>query len=122
METKMTTPIFSEISETPLFAELVETPTKETTVEDTTAVHKYARKPFVVEAVQFLPEENFDFVADWAGGIPLMVDGVRVLYVKVVGVKDSMTLTEGDWVTKVRGSLRVYPTKAFERTFARTAD
>lgn len=89
--------------------------------------HKYARKPFLVDAVRVTPE-NMTAIADWCGGdiekaepIPSMAEP-RVNYYVKVPVKNPMTERQskafiGDWILFANNGFKVYTPKAFDRTF-----
>lgn len=81
--------------------------------------HKFARKPFYVDAVR-VSEENMEEVAEWCDGkiVEHETDG------KFVSVKVHRPLTErqtqafvGDWVLNSGNGFKVYVQKAFDKSF-----
>jgi hypothetical protein len=89
-------------------------------------IQKYARKPFIVDAVQ-VTEANLAEVAKWCDGEVRTVtkDGVSsVLGAKYIKVKVKRPLTVrqtkafvGDWVLVAGTSFKVYTPGAFEKSF-----
>lgn len=87
--------------------------------------HKFARKPFYVDAVR-VSEANIEEVATWCGGT-IKVDeeaGSPTLGQKYVHVKVHRPLTErqtqafvGDWVLFAGTGYKVYTPKAFDKSF-----
>jgi len=93
-------------------------------------VKKYNRKPFVVEAVQVFTA-NMDELAEWCSGSvettktpTFLKELVKTSTVKFVHVPVKNTTDERqtrafstDWIVKQGDSFKVYPCKAFLRTF-----
>lgn len=90
-------------------------------------IYKYARKPFVVEAIQ-VTADNMAEVAHWCGGEVRTVKESGVASVagtKYVAVRVKRPLTArqtkafvGDWVLASGHSFKVYTPGAFEKSFA----
>lgn len=81
--------------------------------------HKFARKPFYVDAVR-VSEANIEEVAQWCNGkVMENEDGQR--YVKVTVLRplnDRQTEAFiGDWVLYAGTGFKVYTTKAFDKAF-----
>lgn len=81
--------------------------------------HKFARKPFYVDAVR-VSEANLADVATWCEGTPEETDDGQA-YIKV---KVHRPLTErqtqafvGDWVLFAGTGFKVYTPKAFDKSF-----
>lgn len=81
--------------------------------------HKFARKPFYVDAVR-VSDANMEEVAQWCGGkiVEHETDG------KFVSVQVHRPLTErqtqafiGDWVLFAGSGYKVYTPKAFDKSF-----
>lgn len=80
--------------------------------------HKFARKPFYVDAVR-VSEANIEEVAEWCEGeIQENSDG------RYISVKVHRPLTErqtqaflGDWVLFAGSGFKVYTPKAFDKSF-----
>lgn len=81
--------------------------------------HKFARKPFYVDAVR-VSEANIEDVTEWCGGeIKTNDDGDKFIKVKV-----HRPITErqteayiGDWVLWAGNGFKVYTPKAFDKSF-----
>lgn len=80
--------------------------------------HKFARKPFYVDAVR-VSEANLTEVANWCEGVLMEEDGTPFIKVKV-----HRPLTErqtqafiGDWVLFAGTGYKVYTPKAFDKSF-----
>ena len=80
--------------------------------------HRFARKPFYVEAVQ-ITSENMADVAHWCKGNILAKRNEQYIKVDV-----NMPMTErqtmafvGDWVLFAGNGFKVYPEKAFRSSF-----
>lgn len=90
-------------------------------------IYKYARKPFVVDAVQ-VTAENMAEVAHWCNGEVRTVkeSGVSsVIGTQYVAVRVKRPLTArqtkafaGDWVLASGPSFKVYTPGAFEKSFS----
>lgn len=81
--------------------------------------HKFARKPFYVDAVR-VSEENIQEVAKWCNG-EVQSSAEEGLYIKV---RVHRPLTErqtmafiGDWVLFAGSGFKVYTPKAFDKSF-----
>lgn len=81
--------------------------------------HKFARKPFYVDAVR-VSEENIEEVAKWCNG-DVQTDSSEGLYIKV---RVHRPLTDrqtkafiGDWVLFAGSGFKVYTPKAFDKSF-----
>jgi hypothetical protein len=81
--------------------------------------HKFARKPFYVDAVR-VSEDNIAEVAEWCQG-EVLSDGDEGKYVKV---RVHRPLTDrqtkafiGDWVLYAGTGFKVYTPKAFDKSF-----
>lgn len=88
-------------------------------MSDKLKLHKFARKPFYVDAVR-VSEENMAKVAEWCGG-EIKNDSQEGPYIKV---KVHRPLTErqsmaflGDWVLFAGTGFKVYTPKAFDKSF-----
>lgn len=86
-------------------------------------VEKYARVPFVVDAVQ-VTRANIHDVAEWCGGTVVPAEGDVAEHIKVKvyrPISDRQTQAfPGDWIlwTDVVGwGFKVYTNKAFEKAF-----
>lgn len=81
--------------------------------------HKFARKPFYVDAVR-VSEENIEEVAAWCQG-EVLVDDNEGAYIKVRvhrPLTDRQTMAFiGDWVLGVSTGFKVYTPKAFDKSF-----
>lgn len=87
-------------------------------------IAQYARKPFLVSAVQ-VTAENLTVVAEWCGGAILIKPATpkfpETKYIKVP-VKRPLTHRQtlaypGDWVLYNGVGFKVYTPKAFEESF-----
>lgn len=83
-------------------------------------IEKFARKPFVVEAVQ-VTEENMAEVAAWCGGEVRTADKKANAYIKL-GVYHAINKRQtqafvGDWVLKMGKGFKIYLEKAMSKTF-----
>lgn len=81
--------------------------------------HKFARKPFYVDAVR-VSEANIEEVAAWCEG-QILTDDIEGPYVKV---RVHRPLTDrqtkafiGDWVLFAGTGFKVYTPKAFDKSF-----
>jgi len=81
--------------------------------------HKFARKPFYVDAVR-VSEENIQEVAAWCQG-EVLTDAEEGQYIKV---RVHRPLTDrqtkafiGDWVLYAGTGFKVYTPKAFDKSF-----
>lgn len=81
--------------------------------------HKFARKPFYVDAVR-VSEDNIEDVAKWCQG-EVMTDPAEGRYVKV---RVHRPLTDrqtkafiGDWILCAGTGFKVYTPKAFDKSF-----
>lgn len=83
--------------------------------------HKFARKPFYVDAVR-VSEANIEEVADWCDGevFPKSPEGVET-HIKVAvhrPLTDRQTQAfVGDWVLFAGTGYKVYTPKAFDKSF-----
>lgn len=74
---------------------------------------KYRKKPVVIEAVQFLGDENLQEILEWMGDVIAMGD-----YMRILTLEGEMTAQRSDWIIKgVKGEF--YPCKPdiFEATY-----
>lgn len=74
---------------------------------------KFRKKPVVIEAVQFLGDENLQEIIEWMGDVITMGDFMRILT-----LEGEMTAQRSDWIIKgVKGEF--YPCKPdiFEVTY-----
>jgi hypothetical protein len=81
--------------------------------------HKFARKPFYVDAVR-ISEANIEEVAQWCeGSVELTEDGQKHVKVKVHRpLTDRQTQAfVGDWVLFAGTGFKVYTPKAFDKSF-----
>lgn len=83
-------------------------------------IHKFARKPFYVDAVR-VSESNFEEVAEWCGG-EIKTDDQNKKYIHIKGVyrplNDKQTQAYvGDWVLLAATGFKVYIPKAFDKSF-----
>lgn len=80
--------------------------------------HKFARKPFYVDAVR-VSEANISEVAEWCGGVLMEEDGAP--YIKVTvhrPLTDRQTMAFlGDWILESGNGFKVYTPKAFDKSF-----
>ena len=78
----------------------------------------YIRKPLVVEAVQ-LTEKNLYEVAQWCEGDVKVVDGERVIEVKVLHPNNKMQAIArpGSWILRSNQGFKIFNDKAFTRGF-----
>lgn len=81
--------------------------------------HKFARKPFYVDAVR-VSETNIDEVAEWCGGtvVPEHEEGkhVSVEVHRPMNERQTMAFI-GDWVLFAGSGYKVYTPKAFDKSF-----
>jgi hypothetical protein len=82
--------------------------------------HKFARKPFYVDAVR-VSEANIEEVAAWCEGeIKNDAEGRKHIYIKSVyrPINEKQTMAYiGDWVLKADTGFKVYVPKAFDKSF-----
>lgn len=80
---------------------------------------KFTRKPFEVEAVQ-VTDQNIDEVASWCQGEVITLDGVKHIKVRVLRVINERQTQAfvGDWVLYAGTGYKVYPDKAFKKSFS----
>lgn len=81
--------------------------------------HKFARKPFYVDAVR-VSEANLEEVAEWCDGkIESALDETKFISVKVHRpINDRQTQAfVGDWVLFAGTGYKVYTPKAFDKSF-----
>lgn len=82
--------------------------------------HKFARKPFYVDAVR-VSETNIEEVAEWCSG--KLDEGPNGKFVQVEvyrPINDRQTQAHvGDWVLYTATGYKVYMAKAFDRSFER---
>jgi hypothetical protein len=80
--------------------------------------HKFARKPFYVDAVR-VSEENIERVAEWCSGEIQTDDEGKHVKVKVHRpLTDRQTKAYiGDWVLFAGTGFKVYTPKAFDKSF-----
>lgn len=80
--------------------------------------HKFARKPFYVDAVR-VSEANIEEVAQWCDGAVETEENQRYVKVKVLRpLNDRQTQAFiGDWVLFAGTGFKVYTTKAFDKAF-----
>lgn len=81
---------------------------------------KFARKPFVVEAVQ-VTEENMAEVAAWSGGEVKANKTPKNAYIKLevyhaINKRQTQAFI-GDWVLKMGKGFKVYLEPAMQKTF-----
>lgn len=79
---------------------------------------KYARKPFIIDAVQ-VTEENLEKVAEWCMGEVVQADGRRYVKVRVhrpLNERQTKAFV-GDWVLYAGTGYKVYTDKAFLGSF-----
>ena len=80
---------------------------------------KYARTPFLVEAIQ-VTEENMAEVTAWCEGV-IRTTHVDKPYIKVDAYKPLHTRQSmafvGDWVLMTDSGVKVYTAKGFEASF-----
>jgi hypothetical protein len=81
--------------------------------------HKFARKPFYVDAVR-VSEANIEEVAEWCEGeIKTDDEGKRYIHIKVyrpLNEKQTQAYL-GDWVLLAGTGFKVYIPKAFDKSF-----
>lgn len=81
--------------------------------------HKFARKPFYVDAVR-VTEENMARVAEWCGG-EIKNDSQEGPYIKVKVYRPMVDRQAmaflGDWVLFAGTGFKVYTPKAFDKSF-----
>lgn len=80
--------------------------------------HKFARKPFYVDAVR-VSEENIEEVAKWVQGEILTDDEGKHIKVRVhrpLNDRQSKAFV-GDWVLKSGNGFKVYVPQAFDKSF-----
>jgi hypothetical protein len=83
--------------------------------------HKFARKPFYVDAVR-VSENNIAEVAEWCKGtIKTTEEGAQFIEVEVYRpINDRQTQAHiGDWVLYAGNGFKVYTPKAFDKSFER---
>lgn len=85
--------------------------------------NKFARRPFVVDAIQ-VTDENLDLVAEWCMGDVRTIKKRKGDDERYIKVRVHLATTErqtkafvGDWVLYAGTSYKVYTLKAFERSF-----
>lgn len=83
-------------------------------------IHKFARKPFYVDAVR-VSEPNIEEVANWCEG-EIKTDDQGKKYIHIKGVyrplNDKQTQAYvGDWVLLAATGFKVYIPKAFDKSF-----
>lgn len=81
---------------------------------------RFRKKPVVIEAVQFLGDENLQEIIEWMGdsGVIAMGD-----YMRILTLEGEMTASRSDWIIKgVKGEF--YPCKPdiFEATYESVKD
>lgn len=81
--------------------------------------HKFARKPFYVDAVR-ISEENMEEVAQWCKG-EIQVDPQEGRHIKVRVLRPmnerQTTAFVGDWILDGGTGFKVYTAKAFDKSF-----
>lgn len=80
--------------------------------------HKFARKPFYVDAVR-VSESNIEEVAEWCKGKVETEDGQTFIRVEVnrpLNERQTQAFI-GDWVLFAGTGFKVYQPKAFDRSF-----
>lgn len=85
--------------------------------------HKFARKPFYVDAVR-VSDANMEEVAEWCKGTIEVSEDEETKGQKFISVKVHRPLTErqtqafiGDWVLFAGTGFKVYIPKAFDKSF-----
>lgn len=80
--------------------------------------HKFARKPFYVDAAR-VNEANMELVAEWCDGEIKTEDGRKYIEVKVYRpMTDRQTMAfVGDWVLSAGSGFKVYNSGAFDKAF-----
>lgn len=76
---------------------------------------RYRKKPVVIEAVQFLGDENLQEILEWMGDNDVIAMGD---YMRILTLEGEMTANRSDWIIKgVKGEF--YPCKPdiFEATY-----
>lgn len=83
---------------------------------------KYVRKSFPVDAID-VTESNMEEIAEWCGGeIEVVEENNRVIRYIYIDVHNPMTERQtkafvGDWVLYAGTGFKVYPEKAFKKSF-----
>lgn len=85
--------------------------------------HKFARKPFYVDAVR-VSEDNMEAVAEWSDGKIEIASGGESDGQKFIKIKTYRPISErqtqafvGDWVLWAGTGFKVYTPAAFDKTF-----
>jgi len=77
---------------------------------------KYARKPFLVEAVE-VTEKNMETIAELIGTIETRQDGTKFINVDPKKMPNVSRVYPGYWLTRVGKYMRCYKPRLFNERF-----